>query len=600
MRPARILLVEDNEMSRDMLSRRLERRGFEVVLAVDGEEALDRARTAEPDLVLMDLSLPKLNGWDAIRRLKSDPATRVTPIVALTAHAMPEDRLRAEDAGCDAFDTKPVKFKTLLAKIDALLATAKGPQRRARVLVVDDNEQNREMLARRLLRKGYDAVALDGGAAALHALATGGADVVLLDLHMPGMDGIEVLRCMRETRGKLDLPVVMVSAERDSALIVRAISAGANDYVTKPVDFPVALARIEALLSLRAEVEARAKPEVVIARSDSLERGFVLDGRYEIDDMVGEGGFAVVYRATQLSTGQTVAVKVMRADRLREEEASAELARFRREALVIQRISHPNIVRLIDSGTLRFHGAVVAVSGMSENLDVTRIAGTRTDRPAAKSTPEISVPFLVTEYLEGETLKHVLARAGALSIEATVDIMLPVLSGVGAAHRAGVVHRDLTPANIFLARSPDGALRPRVLDFGIAKATAVELASTTTSAIVGTPNYMSPEQARGGSGLTGASDQYTLAAVIYECITGKRPYEGESFISILQKVAKAEFVPPRRHDIGIPEELERVLVLAMAAKAEDRHASAEAFARGLLPFASAPTRSQWAPTFGVD
>lgn len=120
----KILLVEDNEMNRDMLSRRLERRGYEVVLAVDGPSGVDMAQTQAPDLVLMDMSLPVLDGWEATRRLKADDATKHIPIIALTAHAMSSDRDKALDAGCDDYDTKPVELPRLLMKIEALLPQA--------------------------------------------------------------------------------------------------------------------------------------------------------------------------------------------------------------------------------------------------------------------------------------------------------------------------------------------------------------------------------------------------------------------------------------------------------------------------------------------
>ena len=122
----RILLVEDNEMNRDMLSRRLERKGFEVVLAVDGLGGVEMAAAHAPDLVLMDMSLPVLDGWEATRRLKAAPATRHIPVIALTAHAMSGDRERALEAGCDDYDTKPIELPRLLGKIEALLAGADG------------------------------------------------------------------------------------------------------------------------------------------------------------------------------------------------------------------------------------------------------------------------------------------------------------------------------------------------------------------------------------------------------------------------------------------------------------------------------------------
>jgi CheY-like chemotaxis protein len=121
---AKILLVEDNEMNRDMLSRRLERKGHQVVIAVDGEQAQALAASEVPDLILMDMSLPVMDGWEAARRLKAGEQTKQIPIIALTAHAMAEDERKALEAGCDDYDTKPVELLRLLEKIDALLGNA--------------------------------------------------------------------------------------------------------------------------------------------------------------------------------------------------------------------------------------------------------------------------------------------------------------------------------------------------------------------------------------------------------------------------------------------------------------------------------------------
>ncbi len=118
---SKILLVEDNEMNRDMLSRRLIRKGFEVVMAFDGEQAVEMAVSQNPDLILMDMSLPGLDGWEATRQIKAAAATRTIPVIALTAHAMSDDRERALDAGCDDYDTKPIDFPRLLEKMSAAL-----------------------------------------------------------------------------------------------------------------------------------------------------------------------------------------------------------------------------------------------------------------------------------------------------------------------------------------------------------------------------------------------------------------------------------------------------------------------------------------------
>ena len=122
----KILLVEDNEMNYDMLSRRLTRKGFEVVIATDGEQGVEMSRTAGPDLILMDMSLPKIDGWEATRLIRADPQTSKVLIIALTAHAMASDKDKAMAAGCDDFDTKPIDIERLLGKISALLARGAG------------------------------------------------------------------------------------------------------------------------------------------------------------------------------------------------------------------------------------------------------------------------------------------------------------------------------------------------------------------------------------------------------------------------------------------------------------------------------------------
>ncbi|MDH5229559.1 MAG: response regulator [Gammaproteobacteria bacterium] len=119
---AKILLVEDNEMNRDMLSRRLQRKGFDVVIAVDGIEGLEKAKSGEFDLILMDMSLPGIDGWEATRQIKADENVKQTPVIALTAHAMAGDREKALEAGCDDYDTKPIEFTRLMEKIGNYLS----------------------------------------------------------------------------------------------------------------------------------------------------------------------------------------------------------------------------------------------------------------------------------------------------------------------------------------------------------------------------------------------------------------------------------------------------------------------------------------------
>jgi len=245
------------------------------------------AGSESPDVILMDLNLPVLDGWMATRRIKDSPATRSIPVIALTAHAMSGDRQKALAAGCDDYDTKPVEFDRLLGKIAGFLheaaesppgetpveapppeAPAPAPERAApaapaapsssapaRVLVVDDTPANRDMLCRRLRRHGFDVDAAPDGASALDLLQRRPFDLVLLDVMMPGMNGLEVLKTIRMSRAATDLPVIMATARDASQDVVEALQLGASDYVTKPLDFPVVLARVNTQLALKRSVE---------------------------------------------------------------------------------------------------------------------------------------------------------------------------------------------------------------------------------------------------------------------------------------------------------------------------------------------------------
>lgn len=476
---------------------------------------------------------------------------------------------------------------------------------KGRILVVDDNADNRDLLSRRLQRKGYEADSAEDGQAALDRLDGEAFDAVLLDIRMPGMDGLECLQKIRQRFSKVELPVLMVTAETDSTSVVRAMQLDANDYITKPVDFAIALARMEGQLRLKQELAGAPPAKVVVASSDSLQPGFLLDERYEIRGSVGHGGFAVVYEALQLSTKRSVAIKLLRVDRiLGHGQAETELARFEREMRVIASIQHPNIVRLIDSGYLTVMGVPTAAppSGAAAAtralINPKHRAATDVAEPEAA---ELALPFLVMEYLEGEPLSEVLERDGKRPSTWTIDLMLPVISAVAAAHSEGVVHRDLTPANIFLCTDRQGAVSPRVLDFGIAKLTSDNTQDlTVTASVLGTPRYMSPEQARGDGSVDAPSDQYTLATVIYHALTGRTPFAGPSFFAVLHMVVSGEFPTPRELEPSIPEALEAVIVKAMANDPEQRYPTALALGAALLPFASEPVQSRWLDVFSAE
>src|SRR5579883_1846374 len=276
----RILFRSDNEFNRDMLAKRLSRKGYTVLEASNGRMGVEMARSERPSLILMDISLPEMDGCAATRELKQDPQTASIPIVMLTAHAFDSDRRRAFEAGCDEIETKPVILPRLLATLAKYVAPATPepeasesvrPRMRRRtdlvaddaphLLLVDDQALNRDMLQKRLVRKGFRVTTAENGPEALQLIDSQTFDLVLLDYMMPGMSGLEVLQKIRETRSPATLPVILVTAKDDPNSVVEVLGAGANDHVPKPVNTAVLEARIRTQLAQRQAERALAASE---------------------------------------------------------------------------------------------------------------------------------------------------------------------------------------------------------------------------------------------------------------------------------------------------------------------------------------------------
>ncbi len=257
----RILLVEDNAMNRDLISRRLKRRGYDVSLAVDGAEGVERATADLPDLIVMDMGLPVLDGYEASRMLKDAEVTRRIPIIGLSAHAMSGDARKALSAGCDDYDTKPVEWPRLLGKISALLERAQAENAEAAVettvlpksdkdpnaahlLVVDDSALHREMLSGRLASLGYTFDLAADAASALEQLERGSFDALLLDVTLPSTHGQPLLERIRSDDRFTDLPILMLTTIDATGSAVGCLSTGAEDFVPQPFLAEVLAARL--------------------------------------------------------------------------------------------------------------------------------------------------------------------------------------------------------------------------------------------------------------------------------------------------------------------------------------------------------------------
>ena len=264
MPPRKILYVEDNDDNIFMLKPRLERKGFDVLIAEDGKEGVYLAKNKNPDLILMDLELPVLDGWEATKQIKADPVTKHIPVIALTANITSESRSKAIDSGCDDFDLKPVEFESLLTKINALLPEEVKQDKsdvsdkkneniddnyQNQILIVDDDENNRYTLSEYLKREGFsNLVMAENGKIALEKLNVNDFDLVLMDLNMPEMDGIEALRQIKSNENMRHIPVVMISAAEEIENVTQCIEIGAEGYLPKPFNSMILRARINASL----------------------------------------------------------------------------------------------------------------------------------------------------------------------------------------------------------------------------------------------------------------------------------------------------------------------------------------------------------------
>lgn len=270
-----------------------------------------------------------------------------------------------------------------------------------------------------------------------------------------------------------------------------------------------------------------------------LEPGTVLANKYRLTHKTGVGGMGTVWSALNLATGAQVAIKLMLPELARYAEA---VDRFRHEAHATAQLSHRGIVRIFD--LIEF--------GESRSIAI------------------------VMELLRGRTLAAVLDERERLPLKDSLEIILPLLSALSYAHAAGVVHRDLKPDNVFLAVDPDGLVTPKILDFGISKLCFTDRAATREGCAIGTPGYMSPEQAKGLSSVDGRSDLFNVGILLYEMLSGKNPFapcRRDKLAEVMKRVPK-----PLR---GVSAEMQRVVFRALAKDPELRFADATQLARAL-------------------
>jgi CheY-like chemotaxis protein len=400
------------------------------------------------------------------------------------------------------------------------------------ILVVDDNADIRDLLAHRLAQEGFKAVTAASGLEALDLIAAARPSLILLDVNMPEMSGLEVLSRVRETFGPVELPIVMVTAHAESEDVVESLGLGANDHVGKPIDLPVMLARIRAQLRMRPAAAPGVASADEMRTPAEVEPGMTLAGRYLLEARIGSGTFGTVFRAMHAELGRPVAIKVLQASANASPDA---LARFRREGITACRVRHPSAVQVMDFGV----------------------------------TPG-GVAYLVMELLSGYSLDQELVDGRTVTLARTVRLMVPVCEALAAAHRVGIVHRDVKPANIFLHLA-GGEEVPKVLDFGIARIVGEAAADprvTLEGFIVGTPVYMAPERFR-NQPIDGRSDVYSVGITLYQMLTGRLPFAADQSDPLAVAMRHLEAEPPPMGD-DVPDAVQEVVMNALRKRPEHR------------------------------
>ncbi|HEY1098668.1 MAG TPA: response regulator [Myxococcota bacterium] len=394
-----------------------------------------------------------------------------------------------------------------------------------RLLLAEDDDGTRLLLTTFFTKKGFDVVGVTDGWQAAAVLRSGEVDVAVLDVMMPGQTGMQVVEEARDAG--IETPIIIATAHGESEAVVHALSVGADDYVTKPFDLAVLHARVLVRLRQSRRPGAFSLPPssspgasgsgplpVFFDEPFTAVEGAVIEGRYELLRPIGQGSFGVVWRARHKALEQDVAVKLLNAEvgtdagattRLddatpksssRREARSDEL---RLEGVRAARVQHPHAVRVFDVGVMH--------------------DGTT---------------YLVMELLDGPTVEEVLKTQRVLSLARSIEILVPVVEALAAAHAEGVNHRDVKPANVMLHRGSAGEV-VKVLDFGVAKLVDVSAGEqpvgylgsgageSSSRIIAGSPAYLAPERLR-GTGYDGRADVYAVGVMLYELITGRVPF----------------------------------------------------------------------------
>jgi len=583
-----LLVVDDNEMNRDMLARRLVQRGFQVAVAEGGREALDAVAATRFDLILLDVMMPGISGLDVLRTLRESYSVADLPIIMATARDSSEDIVEALQLGANDYVTKPLDFSVVLARIQAQISLkrAQDEVHRLNGQLVEAGERISRLVessaqAMQDVPAWAETVARDlaaaVGAVEIGAFVVDGDEIAPLvdsELAPPSVEKVrEATRRKSRLEGDVVLPVFGMTGDLVGALVVAGKRAlWDRDEERLLASFAHQLGGALELLRTRHELEA-AKERRLATRQELVSRGvellllcplcgrcydhqaercradgvalesprllpYRILGRYRLVQLLAEGGMGSVFRAEDEKLARDVALKIIKPEHFND---PALRVRFEYEARALARIDHPGVISIFDSGEL-----------------------------------EDGSLFLVMEMLRGLDLAEVIRRYGRGNLQQVAALLRLGGAALTAAHRAGLVHRDIKPENVFLVDRPDGGFRVKILDFGLAKPLAGDVHLTQTGHIVGTPAYMSPEQVSCRE-VGVRSDLYSFAAIVYEALVGRRVTIKEELAAIFVDVLQNE--PPSvsalLSEVPIPVEIDEAFLWALSKEPEQRPADVD-------------------------
>jgi DNA-binding response OmpR family regulator len=389
-------------------------------------------------------------------------------------------------------------------------------------LCADDDD---EILAiyRAVLASRYDVRTCSNGVDALREFEAAGADVVILDVDMPELTGLEVCRALRQRPNGFDVPIVIVSANDSEDDIVTGLSLGADDYIVKPVNPTELLAKVSMVFKRRQQA---------ISKDLGLSLGSRFAGRYEIIDKIGSGGYGSVYHAHDLSDDAAVQVAIKIYDTAPSQRDDEEfISLFLREAYLHSKLAHENIAHLFDFGQ----------AGASH--------------------------YIVMEYVDGMSLADRVQLEGALPQELVIDIADGMVRALQYMDTQNMVHRDIKPGNILIA----GNGMPKLTDFGLARLQDDRTLSAHNE-FKGTPQFVSPEQISGVSDIDIRCDLYSLGATLYYAATAAMPFTGNSTLAVLQNHFRETPAPAHEVNSGLTPAFSELIAEMMVTDREQRAA----------------------------